>query len=132
MSIETAQKFAALLHAGHYDDAAHLLDENCTYHYAGKNHKGRHTIINLYRSNEEKLRGQFAEVTLSSRFEEASDGLLEVHFHDKVRRGHRWHEMKSYDSLTLRDAKIVHIEHHFSPAEEEAFLKFFHESGVEL
>lgn len=133
MSIETAQEFAAHLHHGQYDKAAELLAEDCTYHHNvnGLSH-GRHAIIDIYRQSEDTLRKQFAEVELSSRLEQASDGLLEVHFHDKVREGDRWHELKSYDTLTLVDSKIVHIEHRSHTGEEEAFRAFSPNRRTEL
>lgn len=132
MSLELAQKFATCLDTANYADVADLLAEDCTYHHEEGRYEGRQNIIGIYRQNESQLRKLFAEVTFSSTVEEGSGGAILVHYRDRVRKGHRWHELKSYDTLTVEDSKITHIEHSSIPGEEAAFRAFFNLPEIEL
>ena len=125
MDTNIAQNFAALVDGTKYDEAAVLLAEECTYKYSEGKYQGRDHIINLYRQNHEQLKKLFDEVVYASNVEGTADGIYKIEFFDKIRKGHTWHDFKSYQIVTVADGLITDIEHHEYPGETELLRAFY-------
>lgn len=125
METNIAQNFAALIDGNKYDEAAALLAEECKYQYAEGKYQGRDYVINIYRQNFEQSKKIFDEVTYSSNVKETADGVFKIDFFDKIRKGHKWHDFKSYQIVTVADGLITDIEHHEYSGETELLRAFY-------
>ncbi len=125
MSLNYARQFAAFLDANNYDAASGLLSEGCTYHYSEGNYQGRENIISIYRMNHQELKKIMDEITYSSVAEELPDETFKIQLVDKLRLGHKWHEFRSFQIVTIKDEQITHIEHCEIPGEIEALRMFY-------
>jgi len=125
MSLKLVQEFAAFLDNNRYDEASHLLAEDCDYHYFEGNYKGSKNIINIYLQNDLESKKIFDEMTYSSNVEEMSDGNYKINFTDKIRKGHLHHEFHSYQIIKCNSNLIVGIEHCDIPGEIDALRMFY-------
>src|SRR5579872_368191 len=125
MSLLSAQKFAALLDSNNYDEASKMMAEDCEYHYWEGSYRGQDNIISIYRQHHIESKKLFDEITYTSQVEEMPNGNLKISLLDKIRKGGRWHELRSYQIITFQDNLIVHIEHCEIPGEMESFRMFY-------
>ena len=120
-----AEQFASLLNETRFDEAALLLSEDCQYHYWEGNYAERDNVINIYRQNHKHTSETFDEAQYGSIVEPMDRGMYRITFYDKIRKGDKWHEMKSHDDITIENGLITDIHHKEIPGESEAFMAFW-------
>ena len=123
--MELAQQFASLIDTSSFDEAAALIAEDCAYHYWEGNYQGRDAIIAIYRQNYLQSRKIFDEINYSSDVEAMGDGTYKITFLDKYRKGHKWHDSRCFQIITIKDNLIVEIQHNEIPGEAEALRTFY-------
>ncbi len=129
MNLKLVRECASLLDKSRYDEASQFLAEDCTYHYSEGNYQGRKNIINIYRLNDLQWKKIFDETQYTSAVEETEDGNYRIDFADKIRKGHRWHEYRSFQLIKCNDDRITHIEHSEIPGEMDSLRMFFSRPG---
>ncbi len=67
----------------------------------------------------------FDEVKYSSDVEEMSDGMFKINFLDQYRKGHKWHDYRFFEIITIKDNLIVDIQNKQIPGEDVALRSFF-------
>ena len=125
MSLKLATEFATSLDNCQFDNASKVRAEHCKYHYSEGNYEGRENIISLYRQNDLLSKKVVDEIIYSSNVEDIGKGDYKINFVDKIRKGHRWHEHRFYEIVTLADNLIINIEHCDIPGEKESLRMFF-------
>ena len=125
MSLILAREFATLLDNNSYDEASQFIAEDCEYHYWEGSYRGRKNIISIYRLNHRESKKIFDEINYSSEAGEMTDGNYKIDFVDKLRKGHKWHEFRSFQIIKFKENQIAHIEHYEIPGEIESLKMFF-------
>ena len=125
MSLKLAEEFAALLDRNRYDEASQLIANECEYHYSEGNYQGQKNIINIYRLNHLESKKVFDEMSYSSVVEEMPDENFKINFTDKIRKGHKWHEFRSFQIIKFRENQVIDIQHCEIPGEMESLRMFY-------
>lgn len=121
-------RFAELLDMQQFTDAGHLLSDTCSYRHEEGAYQGNTTIANIFQANHKQYLSVFDEVIYSSQITQESNTTYRIDLIDKLRKGPRWHETKSYCIVTLAADKITTIEHFGVAGEEEALRAFYQQS----
>lgn len=123
--LEIAQRFASVLDAAKFDEAAALMSEDCRYEYWEGKYQGRQNIAAVYRNNHEGASKIFDEVQYASEVEPLSNESVKLRLFDRYRLGDRWHESRSEQILKIENNLVTDIQHHELPGEAEALHAFF-------
>ncbi len=125
----TVTSFATLLDKQQFTEAGQLLSDDCTYQYDEGKYQGNTVIANIFQRNHLGYLRYFDEVSYSSKVSQESDDTYRIDLIDKLRKGPRWHETKSYCIVTLADDKIIDIKQYGIAGEAEA-LRAFHQESI--
>lgn len=128
--LETATRFAALLDARRFDEAAPLLAEDCRYTYYEGTYVGRMPVINIYKQLSKETSGLFTEQSTTTEIEPIDQRTFVMHGTDHLRIGDRRHHSRFDEVLTIDDGQITAIEYRMIPGEAERLHSFYLDAGL--
>lgn len=129
---EIVSALARALDQDDYDTARKCLEDDCIYETGEETITGADAIIYSYRASSDWGHEVLDEVIFESEVEETTGDSVTVKYIDILFKDHKTHRHECRQTYIVGPGdKVLFIEHHDLPGENESLFAFFDKCGIE-